>query len=315
MKNISDITKILNENSVSFSTMEEVGLNDINITKSLDNQVRPIEAVVEERVEDYAISLQCGDEFPPVLLFQDNDKYIISDGNHRIEAVKAIGWDKYPFGAIICDAPEATMILVGQQINMMNGLPQSREDRMRAAIQLVKTMGVTIKDAAHRFRLIPGSVSEKIRIDEAIVAVRKVLGPKDSNRISGTAAKELGTIKDDDLFSKAVKYASEAKLSSDECRQLSREIRSYRRHAEAVSRIDSIYSSFKKTNAETAGANENVVKSRRLCRQAINALNRIQKMETEFLPEDAKRIIVKSMCEIDNIQTTISKSIKNGKSW
>jgi len=65
-----------------------VAINVINV----DGQTQMRAMVLDpEVVEDYAINMADGAEFPPIILFYDGEKYWPGDGFHRIAAARRIG--------------------------------------------------------------------------------------------------------------------------------------------------------------------------------------------------------------------------------
>jgi len=311
MKNISDITKILNENNISYSVLDKIELSKIDFEKSLKNQVRPISSVVKDTVEDYAIGMELGDVFPPIIVNKENGKYIVWDGNHRINAVKTLGWEEYPFGVIVCDSEPGMLSFTGQQLNMINGLPQSREDRIRAAMQMVEVMGSTIKDASKRFKISYDLLQNKILSNKAKIDIYKVVGKYNGDKISDSAAMALRRIKDEDVFQVSVKYATSVKLTTDECIQLSVDIRKIKRVADALKYITDLLESSLKLSQKTAGVNDNLIKARKLCNLLLNTYKKINEINIGAMPVETKNMILDYMVDTAFIQKEIVRRINN----
>jgi hypothetical protein len=311
MKNISDITKILNENNISYSVLDKIELSKIDFEKSLKNQVRPISSVVKDTVEDYAIGMELGDVFPPIIVNKENGKYIVWDGNHRINAVKTLGWEEYPFGVIVCDSEPCMLSFAGQQLNMINGLPQSREDRIRSAMQMVEIMGSTVKDASKRFKISYDLLQNKILSNKAKIDVYKIVGKFNGDKISDSAAIALRRIKDEDVFQVSVKYATSVKLTTDECVQLSVDIRNIKRTSDALKYVTSLLESSLKLSQKTAGANDNLIKARKLCGLLLNSYKKINEINIESLPAETKNMILDCMVDTALLQKEIVRRINN----
>ena len=312
MKNISDITKLLNENGVSFEVKESITLDSIDFEKSYKNQVRPVESIIKEKVEDYSIAMKHGDEFPPVLLTVDGSgKYIIRDGNHRLSAAKQNGMGMYPYGAIICDASVATMTMVGQQINMTNGIPQSREDRIRAAISLVKTRGITQREAAKKFRLNENIISLRMSHERAKSSVKKVLGASSGNQFSGTAAAALRIISDEDVFAEAVKHAKLAKMKAPDCVDFSAKVRTFNSASKQLEYIKAENEKVNIIKSETAGMDNNIVTAKRLSKSMMLSAEKLKKLDFESFPDQAKLQIAENIDSVNEIIESVKRSIAN----
>ena len=57
----------LTKQGVSFTYLERVELDEINIAKGLANQARLLKPLDEELVEQYALAMKEGDSFPPLV--------------------------------------------------------------------------------------------------------------------------------------------------------------------------------------------------------------------------------------------------------
>ncbi len=62
----------------------------------LDDTIQSRAAIVEAAVKDYAESMHQGDEFPPLVIFEENDLYHVADGFHRKLAADEAGLDTIP---------------------------------------------------------------------------------------------------------------------------------------------------------------------------------------------------------------------------
>jgi hypothetical protein len=101
--------------------------------KSLTNQARFV-PVDDKRVDEYADAMRRGDVFPPVVAHGRSGRYIIVDGNHRLQA--AIKAHK-PLGTYLVTADAATLVLLSYEANTRHGLPTSEDERIAQALYLV----------------------------------------------------------------------------------------------------------------------------------------------------------------------------------
>ena len=87
-------------------------------------------------VERYARPLEEGHELPPIHVFWDGNKHILSDGRHRIEAAKSL-----KHHVIVCKVyvgTERDAFLHGLEQNNKNGIPMSPQDKHRAATTMLQ---------------------------------------------------------------------------------------------------------------------------------------------------------------------------------
>ena len=97
----------------------------------------------DDTVEEYAVDMQQGAVFPPVVAFYDGQFYWLADGFHRVGATESLGRT-----AIAESAPPATAAEVKQgsrrdavlyscSVNAKHGLRRTNADKQRAVMQLL----------------------------------------------------------------------------------------------------------------------------------------------------------------------------------
>lgn len=133
---------------VTWTYEPDTPLDRVDIDAGLRNQARSI-PLDPDTTERYAQAATDGAVFPPILLrTRKRGRHIPLDGNHRIAAHHHLGRiNAYHLHDL--DDPTATLIAYGA--NSRNGLPLSKEERVRHAVHLVEACGVT---PAHAARLL-----------------------------------------------------------------------------------------------------------------------------------------------------------------
>lgn len=109
--------------------MESTYINLDQITTDADTQVR--ERINIETVTQYAMRMEEGDDFPPVVLFRENcANYFLADGFHRQAACKECGFKS--INAVVYDGniEDARWYAIGA--NKTNGERLQRGDIKRA---------------------------------------------------------------------------------------------------------------------------------------------------------------------------------------
>lgn len=88
------------------------------------------ERISAEQVEEYKQAMMDGDEFPKLVVFNDNGRLILADGFHRLAAMLAKGQEWADV-----DLREGTVrdaILFALKANAKRGLPRTRADKRKA---------------------------------------------------------------------------------------------------------------------------------------------------------------------------------------
>lgn len=114
--------------ALEFGEAEEIAIELI----IRDPSLQPRAEVSEEAVDRYALYMQEGDEFPPVLLVKiaEADAYEVADGNTTIEAALKIGRDSVR--ARVAVGVEGDALEYGHTLaNQKHGQPLTKADRRK----------------------------------------------------------------------------------------------------------------------------------------------------------------------------------------
>ena len=100
-----------------------------------DPDVQARITVYENTVLEYIESLERGEVFPPVTVFDDNGTYYLVDGWHRDEAMYRCGRKEIEAEVKMGSRRDAILFSVG--VNSNHGLRRSNEDKRKAVMTLL----------------------------------------------------------------------------------------------------------------------------------------------------------------------------------
>lgn len=149
------------EPNLKWEYVSSVRLDRFDKSKSLGNQARILKAITLEKVRRFRDALLAGQDFPAVIAYRDGDKYVIIDGNHRLEAFELAG--RLHIDVYVVDTKDADeRLLLTFMMNGLNGDPNTEEETDYHAIVLFRR-GFTAKDIAAKFGI------SRRRVEDAIV--------------------------------------------------------------------------------------------------------------------------------------------------
>lgn len=111
--------------------MSKIKLNDIHI----NGGTQPREDIDIDIVQEYAEAMKEGDQFPPVVVFNDGAKYWLADGFHRYHASNAI--DYLEIEAEVKNGTKRDAILYSVSANAKHGLRRTNADKRKAVLTLL----------------------------------------------------------------------------------------------------------------------------------------------------------------------------------
>jgi ParB-like chromosome segregation protein Spo0J len=209
--------------------VDEVEMTSINWEESKKNGARHTIPISSEHVTDLALAMANGDAIPRPVLRKVSGKYIIFGGNHRVPAARECG--ESSFSAYIIETTDEAVIFALPAALNAPAREQSREERIRLAMQSI-AKGLTVADASSRFSLPLGIIHTQIRIDEFGKELSKIgIAP---DKIAKTAILDLSAIKNPNVYAPAARLAIRAKLSSAECKTMSKDIRKEKTESQQI---------------------------------------------------------------------------------
>jgi len=195
---------------VKFTGPVAIGLDQIDRKASKSNQARDV-AIDPEAVEAYRISIRNGDELPALLTFKQGGKYVIIDGNNRLEA--GVGEGKNRFNTYVVDpgTKSETITMLTVSANAMNGKTVSRDWRLHNAIYLINA-GYTKDAAAAAMKLSVNSLTSFEKDKQAKERADALRAPG-WNTLSKTIRERLARIRNDKAFMICVEAAVATKIA------------------------------------------------------------------------------------------------------
>lgn len=236
------IEEYLDKKGVTWVFHPRVDPTEFDATRSLQNQARIATPLDEKRVEMYAEAMRRGDEFPPVIAHGKPGKYVIADGNHRLQgSIRA----KKPIAMYHIIGDARTIVLITFEANTRHGLPTSEEERVQHALYLIDN-GANIPDAAAALNLSRKVVEKASQQRNADLRFSQSgLPPMLVEKLTEPVKRRLKDISTDKGFVAAVHLVADAALVSGEVFTLVTEVNELRdsdKQAEYVKSLrDNLY--------------------------------------------------------------------------
>ncbi len=198
---------------VKFEYLDTCELSEIDIKESLRNQARVSEPLSPEQGMLYKVAMGQGDVFPPVVVHATGKRWVVMDGNNRLDAADKLGWKTWPFGVyVVTEASEQQWFFLTITANKTHGLPSSLKDRAAHAVTMINTFKATIKQAAKALGLTEGYIGTYRGTEKAL---KRTLDLGIKVIPSDTMLLRLSSIKLDEVFKAAVEQVVEKKFSND----------------------------------------------------------------------------------------------------
>ena len=189
----------------------EVDLQKIDETRSKQNRARfskPDPKVVSR----YAGAMETGDEFPPLLVAQDDSGMWLLGGIHRYFAALQVGFESFP-AIVVRGLSMVELDLLCFADNAEHGIPSTDGERQSQAMILIG-QGVSEAKAAEWVGMSKSMLTRVLGVQSALGRVEESGGDPDLVRrsLSDAALFELGKIEEHLVFSTALNTAIEFEL-------------------------------------------------------------------------------------------------------
>ena len=142
----------------------QISISDIR----LDGNTQARAGMKTETISDYAEAMKQGDQFPPVVVFNDGSNYWLADGFHRVYAARDIGLEEIDAEVREGSIHDARWFAVGA--NNRHGARPTNEDK-RSAVQLAledeKLSQLSDREIARQCHVSNGFVS-RLRRDSSV---------------------------------------------------------------------------------------------------------------------------------------------------
>lgn len=232
------VERWLQSHQVEYAPATDIPMSMIDVRKSRSNQARK-DPIVPESVERFTLAMKAGAVFPPIVVYPYGGKLVIIDGNNRHESALRAKLDTIR-GIVIADTTPGELIqLLTVQANATHGVTPDLSWRLRQAFHLV-SMGFTDQIAADVCSVTVNQIQHARRVQEADARALKlkIMGFGD---LSATTRGNLGTLKDDAVFSRASLLAISSGMTIDEVRDMNRELKKYSSEKSRLDFIESLH--------------------------------------------------------------------------
>jgi hypothetical protein len=115
----------------------------------MDGGTQPRARLVDATVEQYALAMSEGEQFPPVEVFHDGTDYWLADGFHRVRAAQQAGLAEVDASVSQGTIEDARWYSFGA--NKAHGLQRTNDDKekaVRAALRHAKALGLSDRELA-----------------------------------------------------------------------------------------------------------------------------------------------------------------------
>ncbi len=227
----------LQNRAVAYAPPTMVPMNLIDVKRSRGNQARR-EAIVPESVDRFSTAMRAGTTFPPIVLYPDQGRLVIIDGNNRHAAASRVGAAEIPGIVIAEDTPSEVIHLLTVEANARHGVTPELAWRVQQAFSLV-SMGWSDHDAAEAAGLSISQLRTARQVTDADQRARAM-------RISGfgnlnaSCKQALAGLRDEAAFYQLSRIAVDTGMTTEEIREVTRAIKGMPSEAARVSYIATV---------------------------------------------------------------------------
>ena len=218
------IEQWLDQHGVTYQYEPAFDLALVDMKRSLNNQARPGEALLEDTVELYVQGYKNGDQFPPIVVRRTSPRakmVVVIDGNHRTRSAGIAGVGHHP--AYVIECADEVALMLSYAANLKNGAQLPRQQRVILAVHLVET-GMTGQDAARQMGVHPSEVSNQRTINKATARATKLKVTGWDQLPQGTRL-ELARLDDEEVFRQAATLVADTGMAAPATKDLVRKIK------------------------------------------------------------------------------------------
>jgi len=200
-------------------------LDRIDMKRSLQNQARPGEALIEDNVElcikgflDHAV-------MPPIVCRRTSAraKLVITDGNHRATAAHDPRVALSALPGYIWEGTDEVALVLAYTANLTHGAQLSRPQRILQAVHLVEA-GMSARDAARQMGVDEVGVSNQRLLNRAAARATSMKVTKWDEIPQGQRL-DLARLDDDAVFKEAAVMVAETGLTATDTKDLIRRVK------------------------------------------------------------------------------------------
>ena len=251
---------------------QTVVLTTINKDVSLRNQARVSVPLNEETVLLYGVAMEQGSDFPRIIGYEQGNKFVVIDGNHRVAAAELAHKRSLP--ALVVTNPTPAMIqALTYEANTTHGLPTSLEERIQQAMHLMAT-GMSRTDAAKALSIPESRLAQAQELRQADIRIYK-LRKGVVGGLPVAVRKRLDNIRSDTVLAAAVDLVTQAKMTAIDVSDMVTEVNRYREEDEQLRVIQQEVGRQAARVAATAGGKVNLPPALVALDRAMAAIDRV----------------------------------------
>lgn len=275
---------------------QKVAVADIDWEESTRNQVRADANVINEaQVENYALEMRKGAQFPPIIVARKRGKQlVIIDGNHRTAATMRNG-ESHIDAIVVSDPSDAQFDAIAYWRNNVNGLPLDASDRMARAFRLVRSLGMSIMNAAAACNVSETSLKHRIAAQETAERCALLGAPVPD---AMTSRMLLRSIKNDQAFMGLCEIAGI--VGSASLQSIVTEVNAQRTDAKRIAVVEAAKAEIESRKAAAAGRDD-AYKACMPINKALRAVSSARRASEPALALTTKEVRVKWAEEFDEL--------------
>lgn len=187
----------LRSEGVRWEFVPNVPLSRIDVKASLEAQARLDKRLDEEMVAKYAVAMDTGAVFPPLIAYDAGGRLILIGGNHRVAAADLA--QKSHFDTYVVNTDDRYIIdrMTRSMNYALEGKAGTQDEALQQAIFLVTTYGKSAAEVARSFNLKAFNVENAVRRQKALKRIER-LGIS-TKHINASIADHLGRLNDKPL--------------------------------------------------------------------------------------------------------------------
>lgn len=209
------IEAMLTEYGLSWSYNDALSLSDIDMDRSLTNNVRT-NPLIPENVDSMVMALKNGADLPPIIVTKPGrSKHLVWSGNNRTAAHVGAGRQSIPSYIVPANTDPAVLRMIAVEENRGGTWANTKEERLNHALDLLASGGFTIKAVALRLDLSESEVNAERALRAGAARAQRLGVLNFWERIGKTNRIKFDQITMDQPYRASIVLAAEAGLKID----------------------------------------------------------------------------------------------------
>lgn len=233
--------KTLTDSGIQWEYKETITMDFIDRAKGIANQARLLEPLDGPLVDQYAVAIDNGAIFPPVVLWRPGKgRFIPVDGNQRIAAYAKCNKKPKAIDAYLLLTQDKQQVdrLTWTFNNLVNGKRLSPEESLHHAVSFVRLYAYSAEQAAKEWGLRKWTLNDAIKAEEIKDALARQKVPHYPSLTNDTLRRIAPLMKlGEDVMAAAAKCAGENGLNGEHIGELCAVVGNARTHDEKLNAI------------------------------------------------------------------------------